>query len=105
MIHKLATLMAIVLPAAAINTAAIGANIEYPPVVSSSTTSVSTTLSLHESNYVGPGVTQRTRVYNGGIPGPTIREKPALTPTPTPTPTPAPKRQRRRLRIDEIDEC
>ena len=55
--------------------ATIGAPIEFPPVVYSHSDSLSTTLTLAEADYVGPGVTQRTRLYNGGI-GPTIRVKP-----------------------------
>ena len=55
--------------AAAIDTVSIGAAIEYPVEDSS----LAATLTLAEATYSGPGVEQRTRLYNGKLPGPTIR--------------------------------
>ena len=74
---------ALLLPCFAIDTTTIGAALEYPAVVSSTTSSVTAALTLAEYDYVGPGVTQRTRVYNGEMAGPTIRIKPGDTVTVT----------------------
>ena len=63
----------------AIDTSTIGAAIEFPIDVSSTTTTVAVTLDMAEYTYVGPGVTQRTRAYNGALAGPTIRIKPGDT--------------------------
>ena len=68
---------------ASIDTWTIGAPIAYPTVVKSSSTTVSASLTLAEATYVGPGVTQKTRLYNGEFPGPTIRVKPGDTLTVT----------------------
>ena len=70
---RTASLLLAVLQVAAIDTETIGAPIEFPAVVTGSGGTVSTTLTLAEYTYAGPGVSQRTRVYNGGLPGPTIR--------------------------------
>jgi FtsP/CotA-like multicopper oxidase with cupredoxin domain len=60
---------------AAIDTATIGAPIEFPTVDSS----LSVTLTLAEGQYEGPGVVQNTRMYNGQVLGPTIKVSPGDT--------------------------
>lgn len=62
-----------------IDTATVGATLAFPVEASSSTSTVDVALSMAEYDYTGPGVTQRTRAYNGGMAGPTIRLKPGDT--------------------------
>ena len=45
----------------ALDTATIGAAFVQPTEISSTTSTVSATISISEYDYVGPGVTQRTR--------------------------------------------
>ena len=59
----------------AITTDTVGADVEFPVVDTSS----AVTLTIAESMYTGPGVQQRTRLYNGDIVGPTIRVQPGST--------------------------
>ena len=70
-------LLATIAPGAihAIDTATIGASIEYPVVDSSR----AVTLTLAEGDYSGPGVVQKTRMYNGEVLGPTIKVSPGET--------------------------
>ena len=63
----------------ATNTQELARPIEFPEVVSSRTSIISTTLTLSDYTYVGPGLTQKTLAYNGNMVGPTIRVKPGDT--------------------------
>ena len=72
-------LMLLPLLVQAIDTQSIGAQIEFSAVVQSATTTVAASLTLAVRDYIGPGVTQRTRSYNDEFSGPTIRVKPGDT--------------------------
>lgn len=63
----------------AINEGVFGAPFEKPPEISAGGTTVRVTLTFDEYLYKGPQITQKTRVYNGAIAGPTIRAKPGDT--------------------------
>ena len=59
----------------AIDTTTIGATIEFPVVDATK----AVTLNLAEGDYSGPGVVQKTRMYNGEQVGPTIKVSPGDT--------------------------
>ena len=64
---------------AKINEGSFGLRLEHPEEISSLNDVVEVELSFAEYTYIGPQVTQKTRVYNGAIAGPTIRAKPGQT--------------------------
>ena len=76
-----ATLLSLLDSAAAIDTSTVGAALESPATgtVRTGTNSVSAYLAIAECTYVGPAVTQKTRCYNGALPGPTFYLKPGDT--------------------------